>query len=68
MKQNQINKLKVMLVEQGWRGRWLAMQLGKDLSTVFLRCSNKTQSSLEMLDKIVIILGVDRRELINKSK
>lgn len=68
MKQNQINRLKVVLVEQGRSGKWLAMQLGKDPSTVSLWCSNKTQPSLEMLDKIATLLGVDRRELINKSK
>ena len=68
MKQNQINRLKVVLVEQGKTGKWLSEQLGKDPSTVSKWCSNKIQPSLEMLDKIATLLGVDRRELINKSK
>ena len=68
MKQNQINRLKVVLVEQGKTGRWLSEQLSKDPSTVSKWCSNKIQPSLEVLDKIAILLNVDRRELINKSK
>lgn len=68
MKSKQINRLKVVLVEQGRTGKWLAMQLGKDSSTISLWCSNKIQPSLETLDKIATILGIDRRELINKSK
>lgn len=68
MKQNQINRLKVVLVEQGKTGKWLSEQLGKDPSTVSKWCSNKIQPSLEVLDKIAILLNVDRRELINKSK
>ena len=36
MKKNQINRLKVVLVEQGRTGKWLATQLGKDPSTISL--------------------------------
>lgn len=68
MKNVPINRLKVILVEQGRTGKWLAMQLGKDPSTISLWCSNKIQPSLEMLDKIATLLGVDRRDLINRSK
>ena len=68
MKQNQINRLKVVLVEQGKTGKWLSEQLSKDPSTVSKWCSNKIQPSLEVLDKIAILMNVDRRELINKSK
>lgn len=68
MKTTQINRLKVVLVEQGRTGKWLAAQLGKDPSTISLWCSNKIQPSLETLDKVATLLGVDRRDLINKSK
>ncbi|BAD48729.1 XRE family transcriptional regulator [Bacteroides fragilis] len=68
MKQNRINRLKVVLVEQRKTGKWLSEQLSKDPSTVSKWCSNKIQPSLEVLDKIAILLNVDRRELINKSK
>ena len=60
MKSIQINRLKVVLVEQGRTGKWLATQLGKDPSTISLWCSNKIQPSLEMLDKIATLLDVDR--------
>ena len=30
MKQNQINRLKIVLVEQGRTGKWLSEKLGKD--------------------------------------
>lgn len=63
-----INRLKVVLVERKKTGKWLAEQLGKDPSTVSKWCSNSSQPSLETLDKIAEKLGVDRRELINKSK
>lgn len=68
MKQNHINRLKVVLVEQGRTGKWLSEKLSKNPSTVSKWCSNKIQPSLEVLDKIATLLGVDRRDLINKSK
>ncbi|MCD7972902.1 MAG: helix-turn-helix transcriptional regulator [Candidatus Azobacteroides sp.] len=68
MEKEQINRLKVVLVEKGKTGKWLAEQLGKDPSTVSKWCSNKIQPSLEILEKIALLLGIDRRELLNKSK
>ena len=59
-----LNRLKVVLVEQKKTGKWLAEQLGKDPSTVSKWCSNKMQPSLEMLTKIAKVLDVDTRELI----
>ncbi|THC82806.1 XRE family transcriptional regulator, partial [Bacteroides fragilis] len=50
MKQNRINRLKVVLVEQRKTGKWLSEQLSKDPSTVSKWCSNKIQPSLEVLD------------------
>ena len=46
-----LNRLKVVLVEQKKTGKWLAEQLGKDPSTVSKWCSNKMQPSLEMLSR-----------------
>ena len=60
-----LNRLKVVLVEQKKTGKWLAEQLGKDPSTVSKWCSNKMQPSLEMLSKIANTLNVDTKELIN---
>jgi transcriptional regulator with XRE-family HTH domain len=63
-----LNRLKVVLVEQKKTGNWLAEQLGKDPSTVSKWCSNKMQPSLEMLVNIATVLDVDTRELIVVTK
>ena len=62
-----INRLKIVLVEQGKTGKWLAGQLGKNEATVSRWCSNTSQPSLEMLMKIAAILNVDARRLINNG-
>lgn len=63
-----INRIKVVLVEQKKTGKWLAEQLGKDPSTVSKWCSNKMQPSLEMLMQIAEKLDVDVRNLIITTK
>ena len=60
-----LNRLKIVLVEQKKTGKWLAEQLGKDPSTVSKWCSNKMQPSLEMLSQIANVLNVETRGLIN---
>lgn len=62
-----INRLKIVLIEQGKTGKWLAGQLGKNEATVSRWCSNTSQPSLEMLIKIAAILNVDARRLINNG-
>ena len=62
-----INRLKIVLVEQGKTGKWLAGQLGKNEATVSRWCSNTSHPSLEMLMKIATILNVDARRLINNG-
>ena len=62
-----INRLKVILVEQGRSGKWLAQKLGKDPSTVSKWCSNKSQPSLESIVKISEILSVNMSDLINDN-
>lgn len=63
-----LNRIKVVLVEQQKTGKWLAEQLGKSTCTVSKWCSNSIQPDLVTLDKIVTLLNVDRRELISPSK
>lgn len=63
-----INRIKLVLVEKKKTGKWLAEQLGKDPSTVSKWCSNSSQPSLEALTQIAKVLNMDRRDLINKSK
>lgn len=60
-----VNRLKIVLVERKKTGKWLAEQLGKDPSTVSKWCSNISQPGLETLVKIAMLLDVDARDLIN---
>ena len=62
-----VNRLKVVLVEQRKTGKWLAEQLGKDPSTVSKWCSNTPQPPLDMLVNIANLLKVDIKELINEK-
>ena len=68
METSKINRLKIVLVEQGKTGKWLAGQLGKNEATISRWCSNVSQPSLEMLMKIASILDIDARRLINNAK
>ena len=61
---DKINRIKVVLVEQGKSGKWLAEQLGKSTCTVSKWCSNVTQPDLQTLTKISHLLNVDRRDLL----
>ncbi len=63
-----INRLKIVLVEKKRTGKWLAEQLDKDPSTVSKWCTNVSQPDLATLSKIAELLNVDRRDLLNKSK
>ena len=63
-----IIRLKIVLVEQGKTGKWLAGQLGKNEATISRWCSNTSQPSLEMLMKIAELLDVDSRDLIISRK
>ena len=62
-----LNRLKIVLVEQGKSGRWLAEQLNKSEHTISRWCQNKTQPSVAQLNEIAQILGVDVRSLINST-
>lgn len=63
-----LNRIKVVLVEKGKTGKWLADVLGKTPCTVSKWCSNSIQPDLNTIDKIATILNVDRRTLIEPSK
>lgn len=62
-----INRLKIVLVEKKRTGKWLAEQLGKDPSTISKWCTNVSQPGLATLSKIAELLKVDRRDLLNSS-
>ncbi|WP_418895132.1 helix-turn-helix transcriptional regulator [Limibacterium fermenti] len=60
----QINRLKVVLVEQNKTGKWLAETLEKNEATVSRWCTNESQPSLETLVKIANALKVDVKDLL----
>ena len=63
-----INRLKVVLVEKGKTGRWLANELGISNCTVSKWCSNSIQPDLQTLDKISKLLDVNIKDLLVDNK
>ena len=59
-----INRIKVVLVEKKRTNKWLAEQLGVNPSTVSKWCTNSSQPDLNSLLKISDLLEVDIKELI----
>ena len=64
----EINRIKVVLVENKRTNKWLADQMGKDQTTISKWCTNTAQPSLETLVEIAKIIGVDVRELMMPSE
>ena len=54
-----LNRLKVVLVEQNKTGKWLAEQLGMSTCSVSKWCQNTVQPDLLTLDKISRLLEYD---------
>ena len=63
-----LNRIKVVLVEQKKTGKWLADQLGKSTCTVSKGCQNTTQPDLLTLEQIAQLLEVDIRDLLVGTK
>ena len=64
-----LNRLKVVLVEKGKTGRWLAQELGKSNCPVISKwCSNSIQPDLLTLDKIAKLLDIDVKDLLNSTE
>ena len=63
-----INRIKLVLVEKKKTNKWLAEQLGKDPATVSKWCTNTAQPGLETLLEIARLLQVDISELVNQEK
>lgn len=63
-----LNRIKVVLVEQKRTGKWLAGQIGKSTCTVSKWCSNSAQPDLTTLDLIAKTLGVDVKNLLNDTE
>lgn len=62
-----INRIKIVLAEKNRTNKWLAEQLGKNVSTVSKWCTNSYQPSLEVLPDIARILEVNVSELLCKT-
>ena len=63
-----LNRLKIVIVEQNKTGKWLAEQLGKSSSTVSKWCSNTVQPDLYTMEKIAKLLDIDKRDLLTPNK
>ena len=59
-----INRIKVVLVEKKRTSKWLAEQMGVNPTTVSKWCTNSSQPDLASLLKIADLLEVDIKELL----
>ena len=62
-----VNRLKLVLVEQKKTCKWLSEELGVCQSTVSKWCTNSSQPDIETLARISKLLGVGVEELFNKK-
>ena len=58
-----VNRIKIVLVEKKRTSKWLAEQLGVNPSTVSKWCTNTSQPDRACLLKIADLLEVDIRQL-----
>ncbi|MFT6970919.1 MAG: putative transcriptional regulator [Roseivirga sp.] len=63
-----MNKIKIILKEQGRSQAWLAEKIGKSYVVTTNYVNNKTQPSLLILYKVAEALNVDVRKLLTPSK
>ena len=62
-----VNRLKLVLVEQKKTSKWLSEELGVSPSTVSKWCTNSSQPDIETLAKIAKLLNVGVEELYNRQ-
>ena len=63
-----LNRIKLVLVEKKRTSKWLASEVGRDPATVSKWCTNVSQPDLYTFKLIAELLDVDVRELICKTK
>jgi transcriptional regulator with XRE-family HTH domain len=61
-----INRLKLLLVEKKKTSKWLSEQLGITPSTVSKWCTNTSQPDMETLARISKLLNVSIEDLYNQ--
>ena len=59
-----VNRIKLVLVEKKRTSKWLSEQMGVNPSTVSKWCTNTSQQDIASLLKIADLLEVDIKELI----
>jgi len=64
IKMEDINRIKLVLVEKKRTSKWLSEQLGVNPSTVSKWCTNTSQPDVACLLKIADLLEVDIKELL----
>ncbi|MBF1575911.1 MAG: helix-turn-helix transcriptional regulator [Hoylesella shahii] len=62
-----LNRIRVVLVEQKRTSRWLANELGKDETTVSKWCTNRVQPTLETMFAIAKVLNVSVQDLLTNE-
>ena len=62
-----LNRIKLVLVEKKKTGKWLAKELGVSECTVSRWAGNKAQPNLSSLNVIAKLLKVDVSELLNPT-
>lgn len=62
-----LNRIKIVLVEKKKTGRWLAEKLGVSACTVSRWASNTAQPNLSTLNEIAKQLGVEMKDLLNSK-
>ena len=63
-----MNRIKEVLDEKGIKQIWLAEKLNKSYNMVNGYVKNRRQPSLDLLNKMAVILNVDVKELITSNK
>ena len=63
-----LNRIKVVLVEQKRTGKWLSGQIGKSTCIVSKSRSNSAQPDLTTVDLIAKTLGADVKKFLNDTK
>lgn len=62
-----LNRKKVVLVEQKRTSRWLANELGRDERTVSKWSTNKVQPTLEVMFAIAKVLNAPEQDLLTNE-
>ena len=63
-----MNRIKAVLEEKGIKQTWLAEKLGKSYNMTNSYVQNRSQPSLQDLNRIADILDVDIKDLIISNK